>query len=136
MLQLVYISTARAPHDPATLDAILGASRRNNARVNVTGLLVAGGRRFLQALEGPEDAVLSTYTRIQADARHRALVLLSSRTVEARSFGNWSMAFEPGAEAPGEEDLRATVAGLVASLTDPDLRAQFNGFAEIHARAA
>ena len=135
MLQLAYISTATQPHDDAMLDSILGVSRHNNAPVGVTGLLVAGGRRFLQALEGPEAAVLATYTRIQQDPRHRALVLLSRRTVTARAFGNWSMGFERGGSAEAA-DLRSVVAALVAPLEDRNLLAQFQGFAELHARAA
>src|SRR5690349_2698807 len=42
MLQLVYISTARQAHSDEVLDSILAASRRNNGRQDVTGLLVAG----------------------------------------------------------------------------------------------
>lgn len=66
----LYISTARQPITPSILADILRASRRNNAPVAVTGLLIVGGRRFLQALEGPEAAVEATYERI---ARDRAI---------------------------------------------------------------
>lgn len=135
MLQLVYISSAKAPVSGAVLDNILAVSRRNNAAVGVSGLLVAGGRRFLQALEGPEQAVLATYARIQADHRHRALVLLSRRQVDERGFGDWSMAYEEG-DTPGDDDLRTIIQSLTVRLKDQNLRAQFTGFAEIHARAA
>lgn len=135
MLQLVYISTARGPIEDAMLDQILAASRRNNARCEVTGLLVAGGRRFLQVLEGPDQVVLTTYARIQHDARHRALVLLSTRQTARRDFGNWNMAFRTGGEAEGG-DLRGAVEALTEPLTDRTLRAQFRGFAELHDKAA
>jgi hypothetical protein len=136
MLQLIYISTARAPVDQALLGAILETSRANNQKAGVTGLLVSGGRRFLQALEGPERSVLDTYARIQADPRHFALVLLSCRTVEARSFGAWSMAYEGAAEIPDGAGLAETVGLLVERVADPNMRAQFTGFAELHASAA
>ncbi len=136
MLQLIYISTARAPVDQALLGAILETSRANNQKAGVTGLLVSGGRRFLQALEGPDQAVLDAYARIQADPRHFALVLLSCRTVEARSFGDWSMAYEGAAEVPDQAGLAETVRLLVEHVADPNMRAQFTGFAEIHASAA
>ncbi|WP_114951976.1 BLUF domain-containing protein [Sphingosinicella terrae] len=135
MLQLAYISTAGQPHEAETLDAILAVSRRNNEADGVTGLLVAGGRRFLQALEGPEAAVLAAYARIRQDPRHRALVLLSCGTVTARAFGNWSMGFERGGSGGDATDLRKVVANLVAPLADRNLLAQFNGFADLHARA-
>ena len=135
MLQIVYISTARQLHDAASLEAILEVSRRNNEAAGVTGLLVAGGRRFLQALEGPDAAVLATYARIHADKRHQALVLLSSSHVEARAFGDWSMAYHQGGAA-ADGDLVEVVETLAADIADPNLRAQFSGFARLHARAA
>ena len=135
MLQIVYISTAQPGFAPSDLREVLDASRRNNAAVDVTGLLVSGGRRFLQVLEGPEAAVEATLARIAADPRHRALVKLSSKQVDVRQFGDWSMGFELGG-VPGAGDLNAVVANLVVKLSDRNLAAQFLGFAEIHARAA
>lgn len=135
MLQIVYISTARQPASPAQLREILASSRRNNAKAGITGLLLAGGRRFLQALEGPDQEVLTTFDRIKADPRHFAVVALSIKTVQEREFGDWSMAFEEGGESEAD-DLRASVAELVSTLEDRSLRSQFTGFAELHARAA
>lgn len=135
MFQLAYISSSPTPVDRALLDTILAVSRRNNARVGVTGLLVSGGRRFLQVLEGPEQAVLTTYARIQADDRHRALVMLSAKPIERRAFGDWSMAYRDNA-APTDDGLEEKVAALVEQIEDPNLRAQFTGFARLHGRAA
>jgi hypothetical protein len=136
VLQLVYISTSRLQPTPQELDDILQVSRRNNERAGVSGLLLAGGRRFLQALEGPEAAVMATYARISADPRHFAVVQLACRQVEARQFGAWAMGFEAGGTAGAHDDLRRTVEALIAPVTDLNMRAQFTGFADIHARAA
>jgi hypothetical protein len=136
MLQLVYISTARQPHAPEILDPLLEISRMNNAEAEVTGLLLAGGKRFLQALEGPVDAVATTYERIMADPRHHAIVLLSSRHVEERAFGKWAMGFDRNGQVDCGKGVRATTAELIDSLADKSLRAQFAGFAELHASAA
>ena len=135
MLQLAYISTSRQPVDQALLDDILAASRRNNVRCGVTGLLVSGGKRFLQVLEGPDQAVLATYARIQNDSRHFAFVALSTKAVEARAFGEWSMAYHQGGAA-ADGDLVEVVEALAAGIADPNLRAQFSGFARLHDRAA
>jgi hypothetical protein len=135
MLQIVYISTARHVFTKEELDGVLLKSRVNNGRVGVTGLLVCGGKRFLQVLEGPEEAVAATYERIKADPRHFAMVPLSIKQVEKREFGAWSMGYEAG-RAPGDGDLRQVVAQLVQSIRDRNLAAQFTGFAELHARAA
>ena len=134
MLQLCYISTSRAPVDTAFLDDILTASRRNNARAGVTGVLVSGGKRFIQVLEGPDQAVLTTYARIQNDPRHFAFVLLANHQVADRAFGMWSMAHQQGRDHGG--DLTAMVDDLTANIADANLRAQFSGFARLHAKAA
>lgn len=136
MFQLVYISTARQPISDTMLEMVLATSRPRNAAAGVTGLLVAGRRRFLQALEGPEPAVLDTYARIKADPRHHAFVLLTGRGVESRQFGDWSMAFEQADGANETAGLVALVDGLTAELSDKSLRAHFVGFAELQSRAA
>jgi len=135
MLQIVYISTARQRFSNKELNEVLLKSRLNNGRAGVTGLLVSGGKRFIQALEGPVDAVEATFERIKADQRHFAVVPLSIKEVQTREFGTWSMGYEAGA-ASGSDDLRQVVAQLVGPLSDKSLAAQFSGFAEIHARAA
>lgn len=131
MRQLVYISSIRrqVTVDPVT---ILAQSRRNNARARVTGLLFFDGKRFLQALEGEEAAVDTTFTRIQQDDRHHALVVLSNRVIEQREFGEWAMAYS----MPGEENAEALarIVRLTAN-ADPAVRATFEGFAKVR-RAA
>lgn len=130
MLQLVYISTVKG-EDP-DLDSVLMASRRNNARDGVTGLLFYDGKRFLQALEGEEATVGRVFARIQADPRHHALVVLSRRAIIGREFGDWSMAHaEPGVGADAMMDR----VGRLVSNAAPAVRATFERFAAIR-RAA
>jgi hypothetical protein len=135
MLRLIYISTARAVVTPAELDGILAVSRRNNALAGVTGLLVVGGRRFLQALEGPEAAVTETFARIGRDPRHFAVVTLRHDIIATRAFPDWSMGYRRG-DAIGEAAaLPAIVDALTAGIEDPGVRAYFTGFAEVNAAA-
>lgn len=137
MLQLVYISTARLPISVATCTDILAKSRVNNRLGDVTGLLVAGRRRFLQTLEGPAGEVRKTFDRIAADPRHYACVVIADRIVEARQFGNWEMGYAAGgSDARDDSSLEEIVAALVAPVADPNLRAQFTGFAQLQSRAA
>ena len=130
MLQIMYISTGTcAPHEIAQ---ILTVSRANNRRDSITGLLYADGRRFLQVLEGPEEAVERAFARIGADSRHRAVVVLSRRAIEAREFGEWAMAHRtPGLES---DAMIALIAQRLEAAT-PNVRATFEGFAKIR-RAA
>lgn len=129
MLQLTYISSAVGTPSVA---AILAASRRNNARDGITGLLFSDGRRFLQALEGSADEVEQAFARIERDPRHRAIVVLSRRVITAREFGPWAMAERaPGADAAA---FIARLDMLVAGAA-PQVRATFDSFARLQ-RAA
>ena len=135
MHQLVYISSCRGEITPEMLREILKASRTNNQRAGVTGLLVSGGTRFLQVLEGSTEAVSDTYERITRDKRHSACVVLTSRSISARAFGDWSMAFKQGSRA-SDGSLRDIVYGMTKDLTDRGLQADLRGFAELHSQAA
>ncbi|WP_372781617.1 BLUF domain-containing protein [Phenylobacterium sp.] len=91
--RLIYAS--RQAIDPADIDdevgKIIRASIRNNREASVTGLLLIHQGYFLQALEGPATAVLTTYGRISNDPRHAEPSVLQTGPVEARSFGDWNM---------------------------------------------
>lgn len=135
MIRLLYISTARQPITPAMVADILRASRRNNAAAGVTGLLITGGRRFLQALEGTEAAVKATYDRIHADPRHHAVVQLAQESIAQRQFGHWAMGMQKGADLNGAAPVSELVAALIAPIADPSLKGYFTGFAQRQAVA-
>lgn len=130
MIQLCYISTARPQVTWATVDEILATSRRNNAATRVTGLLLFNGKRFLQLLEGAPALVEEAYARILKDPRHFAVVKLSERTIDAREFGDWDMAFERFAP----DNRRDAISDQVAQLTraaSPSVKALFTSYAAI-----
>ena len=135
MIRLLYISTARQPLSDHDLDGILRTSRRNNAAVEVTGLLIVGGRRFLQALEGPDDAVLATFARIRRDPRHFAIAELMRGPIEERAFGRWSMGTRRGGDADDALTAATAVEALIAPIEDATLRAYFTGFADLNLAA-
>ncbi len=131
MRQLLYISTVHravaATIDPAT---ILAASRRNNARDRITGLLFFNGKRFLQVLEGEEAIVDTTFRRIQQDERHYGLVVLSDHMVSVREFGEWAMAYHtPGTGGQGGDPTTLDRIASLAAHAAPDVRATFEGLA-------
>jgi len=135
MLQLVYISSARPGIAVEDVRNILSTSRARNAGDRVTGVLVFNGKRFLQALEGDPSAVEAAFTRIRADDRHRAVVKLSERQVEAREFGDWAMASCEVAGHGNQAAMIETVDALVAKVPDANTRETFRSFVRI-ARAA
>jgi hypothetical protein len=91
--RLIYCSRQRIA--PADLDHEVGdiirASIGNNRAVNVTGLLLVHQGYFVQALEGPAEAVMTTYQRILEDRRHKDSKVLAAGPATAREFGDWNM---------------------------------------------
>lgn len=136
MEQLIYISTARADPPLAMIQSILAISHYNNGLHGLTGLLIVGGRRFLQVLEGPSLKLDATYLRIRADSRHFALVQLSRKTITTRSFPDWEMGYQSGNGANEFDALTTIVERLTGGVDNPSLRAELQGFAALHSRAA
>ncbi len=93
MRQLLYVSNTARDTPAAELAAILEVSRRNNALLGLTGMLLYIEGGFLQVLEGDERAVRETYDRIRRDQRHWDTRILLDRA-EERAFAGWSMGFE------------------------------------------
>ncbi len=127
LLQIIYVSTV-APHQVIDPDVMLAKARSNNGRDGITGMLYFDGTRFMQAMEGPAEKIEATLARIKADRRHRALVVLSKRAIEAREFGDWAMA----ANTPGtsNETFFNRVEDLIANAS-PNVRATIEGFMRV-----
>jgi len=94
MRQLLYVSNTAQPVSVGDLDDILTASRRNNAQLGITGLLLFIDDGFLQVLEGEESAVREVYARVASDPRHGNATVMLDREVPVRAFPEWSMGFE------------------------------------------
>jgi hypothetical protein len=93
MRQLVYFSTATARQSGELIAQVLEVSRRRNEDEGITGLLIAGGNRYLQVLEGESVAVGAVMDRIERDERHSSMHILVDRALRKRYFANWTMAF-------------------------------------------
>ena len=95
--RLVYCSAFSPgfPSDVAEQDAAIGlivrSSIRNNRAVAITGLLLAHQGWFTQALEGPAEAVMTTYSRILGDPRHMNVTMIGAGPAERRAFSDWNM---------------------------------------------
>ena len=87
-------------------------------------------------LLGDDEEVEAAYARIKRDDRHFACVELSRRAVDAPEFGPWAMAQMQPATPAAAAALRSAAARLTDSIPDPDVRALFTGFADLHSRAA
>jgi hypothetical protein len=93
MRTTVYTSTATRDLTDADLAELLRQCVRNNERAGLTGLLLYRGGRFMQVLEGPDDAVRDVFAVIAADGRHTEVRLLVDEDIARRAFPDWGMAF-------------------------------------------
>ena len=144
LYRLTYLSASRAAMPRTELDAILEASRTNNSRRAVTGLLLYHDAQFFQALEGPKAQVEEAFAIIKRDPRHSGCLVLESRPVAARFFDRWSMGYRSaddlsagqkqsflelasvrgqyaGRDAAGDARTRILMDSFLSSLRDLDL---------------
>jgi hypothetical protein len=93
VLSIAYVSVAAAPMADADIVQLLARSRANNERDGVTGAMLYHRDRFVQMLEGHDEAVRSKYATIAADSRHRGVRTMREKTIAARQFPQWTMGF-------------------------------------------
>jgi len=87
----VYLSSICPGVSRDVLPNIAESSQRNNAELEITGLLLYSGDHFVQLIEGPREHLTSVYDRICADPRHTAVRRLINSDCTRRLFGQWSM---------------------------------------------
>lgn len=96
VFQLIYMSQAVEGVSYKDLHDILETSRSNNLKKGITGLLIYREGFFFQILEGNEENVRNTVSKIRLDDRNESLRILTETTNDQRLFGDWSMAFYDG----------------------------------------
>lgn len=94
LYEIVYVSDriSSLDEDAIVTDIVYPASRRNR-ELEITGCLWFDATRFLQILEGPEDAVKKVYDAISRDKRHANIRTLCSNPKQTRNFERWSMSY-------------------------------------------
>jgi hypothetical protein len=116
--QLLYVSNTTRDADPAMLEDILAASRRNNPPLGITGMLLYVDGGFLQVLEGREETLSALLNKIAADKRHWNTQVLLKRTAEP-VFRDWSMGFHRVEDGDGAM-FQISVAAIGGRLTGAD----------------
>ncbi|MEO7635550.1 MAG: BLUF domain-containing protein [Sphingomicrobium sp.] len=129
MLQIAYFSTATVPQTADVLHRILVISRANNLADRITGLLVAGGNRYMQVIEGPRAPMEKLWATIRADQRHCAVARLLYRDIDERAFKSWSMAFRREDRIAEFDSFPQTLRFLTSQVEDGALRSQIELFA-------
>ena len=124
LFTLLYVSELREP-DAGVVDAICRQSRDNNARDDITGLLVFDGHAFCQFVEGPPRSIANLRERLERDLRHVAMrVLQFGATGDRRRFPGWRLGYafsaDPAAigrlEAARDDHALAAFDGMVPAL--------------------
>ena len=106
-----------ADHQDAEIRQILDTSRSNNSRQGVTGALLYNSGCFAQVLEGPQYAIETIFERIQRDARHGEVTILSSGSGGERDFPDWAMAH---VQPPSEKQAAGIAMTLDVALMKPE----------------
>lgn len=91
LVRLIYVSRATDPVTEVMLNSIRDNADRHNCELDITGVLFAGGGRFIQVLEGDAIHVMLLYERIRSDKRHRDVQCIDFDYVPFRVFCNWNM---------------------------------------------
>jgi Sensors of blue-light using FAD len=111
LVQLIYCSAATKVNVSASeLETILEVSRRNNEKVEITGILLYRDRSFFQVLEGDKEIVEALYEKICLDKRHDRIRKILIEPIEQKSFSAWTMGYpkitsKELAEIPGLNDF-------------------------------
>ncbi|OII23303.1 BLUF domain-containing protein [Frigoribacterium sp. MCBA15_019] len=114
MLSTVYVSRSSYPFTDDDLANLLMTSRSNNARLGITGMLLHREGRFIQVLEGPDEAVRERLAVIARDPRHTAVHTIVDERVEDRLFPAWTMGYRAVTD-----DLASVIPGY-ADVFDTD----------------
>ena len=93
LFHLGYVSVETSDLGSEGMVSLLDEARRNNAELNLTGILLHRDRSFYQVLEGEESEVKRAFEHIEKDKRHKAVDVLFEGHVEQREFADWQMGF-------------------------------------------
>ncbi|MEM9169175.1 MAG: BLUF domain-containing protein [Pseudomonadota bacterium] len=135
---LLYVSRAVRVIERPELAALVDAAQRRNRACDVTGVLYHENGKFLQWLEGPEDAVDRLFRTIMADDRHTDIQVVTRERAAHRLFSDWSMRLydksqgapifdlidDGGAVRPARDVLERSATALLAG-DDRDVLALF-----------
>jgi hypothetical protein len=94
LVHCVYCSaSSKTPISSTELESLLEECRGNNAKADVTGILLYQNGSFFQVLEGGHDTIDGLFHKISLDKRHHQTKKIISEPIAARSFAAWTMGF-------------------------------------------
>jgi FAD-dependent sensor of blue light len=91
---VLYTSHAIMDFDRYDHNSLLAQSRYKNKQLEITGMLLYAGKRYIQVLEGEKNKVLSLFSEIQKDTRHYEVRILLQKDIPEREFVDWTMGYK------------------------------------------
>jgi hypothetical protein len=110
LVHCIYASCASADFRECDIPVLLEKARSNNARLDITGMLLYIEGGFFQLLEGEERSVANLFATLRRDTRHSRVTQIILEPIVQRSFADWTMGFctvavREAAELSGENDF-------------------------------
>ena len=90
---ICYISDSRINNSINDFNNLIFTAKSNNAKNNITGILVYKNNNFLQVFEGHIDTVDNIFSKIRMDDRHRNIFKIIDTTIEERIFEEYNFGF-------------------------------------------
>lgn len=109
LYHLIYTSRATQAFDEAQLAELLRRARDNNARLDISGMLLYADESFFQILEGAPEALDALFAQISKDPRHGQVTTILREPIVQRSFADWTM---------GSAQMSAREIGFISGLND------------------
>ena len=92
MKRIKYMSRFNKEMTAEEIQQLSEEAAKNNAKKDITGILMSSGKIFFQIIEGPESEIDALWHSIARDPRHTDVVILESDTGSfGRLFPDWSM---------------------------------------------
>ena len=93
LTQLIYSSAASYSFGYEELSGLLRSARQNNAKENITGMLLYAEGSFFQVLEGGAEKIDLLFEKIGSDQRHHSITTIIHEPILERSFSDWTMGY-------------------------------------------
>ena len=90
---LCYISSVKSSLSDLDIEHLFRVNKRNNTKLNISGVLVYNYGNFLQILEGDEQKINMLFAKIRQDSRHNNIIKLIDSSIEERIFDDYDSGF-------------------------------------------
>ena len=87
------MSDSTSPESLKDIQDLYLRAKDNNAKNNISGILIYYNGNYLQVLEGHQEHVDSTYNRIKSDKRHKNIIKVINLNIEERIFEDYNFGF-------------------------------------------